>query len=267
MNNKGDKATGPDVVAARRDVPAAEARIAELEAEVAGLRAVLAQTGLSAERFAGLDANELAHERTDHAADAGLARLTAATAEARHGREMAAGRADLVVSKSETEALRSAYAALAESRAALREREERLHLILDSAADYAIFTTDLNRRITSWNAGAERVLGWAESEIIGRPIDVIFTPEDRTAGRPEREAAIALAKGRANNERWHLRKDGTHQRTPARSALHAWGARARGVSCPRRCMWGSEEHGGVGGTGGAAGRRAARAARLRVTAA
>jgi PAS domain S-box-containing protein len=170
---------------------------------------VLAQTGLSAERFAGLDANELAHERTEHDEDAGLARQTAAIAEARHGREVAAGRADLAASKADTNALRSAYAALAESRAALREREERLHLILDSATDYAIFTTDLNRRITSWNAGAERVLGWAESEIIGRCIDVIFTPEDRAAGRPERETAIALAEGRADNERWHLRKDGT----------------------------------------------------------
>src|SRR3712207_8558240 len=44
----------------------------------------------------------------------------------------------------------------------------------------------------SWNAGAERLLGWAEEEIVGRPVDLIFTPEDRAGGVPEREAATAL---------------------------------------------------------------------------
>jgi PAS domain S-box-containing protein len=132
-----------------------------------------------------------------------------AGAEARQGREAAAGRADLGASEGADDALCRANADLAASRAALREREERLRLVLDSAADYAIFTTGLDRRVTSWNAGAERLLGWAEGAIVGRSGDVIFTPEDRAAGAPEREAARALAEGRAENERWHLRKDGS----------------------------------------------------------
>ena len=120
----------------------------------------------------------------------------------------AAGRTDPAASEGADQALRRADAELAASRAALREREERLRLVLDSAADYAIFTTDLERRVSSWNAGAERLLGWAEAEIVGRSGDVIFIPEDRAAGAPEREAARALAEGRAENERWHVRKDG-----------------------------------------------------------
>jgi PAS domain S-box-containing protein len=132
-----------------------------------------------------------------------------AGAEARQGREAAAGRADLGASEGADDALCRANADLAASRAALREREERLRLVLDSAADYAIFTTGLDRRVTSWNAGAERLLGWAEGAIVGRSGDVIFTPEDRAAGAPEREAARALAEGRAENERWHVRRDGS----------------------------------------------------------
>ena len=91
---------------------------------------------------------------------------------------------------------------------ALRASEERLRLILGSATDYAIFTTDLDRRVTTWNEGARRLLGWGE-EMVGRSADCMFTPEDRAMGAPEREAAKALSEGRAENERWHLRKNGT----------------------------------------------------------
>ena len=73
---------------------------------------------------------------------------------------------------------------------ALRASEERLRLILGSATDYAIFTTDLDRRVTTWNEGARRLLGWGE-EMVGRSADFMFTPEDRAMGAPEREAAKA----------------------------------------------------------------------------
>ena len=63
--------------------------------------------------------------------------------------------------------------------------------------------------MTTWNSGAERVLGFAEREIVGSSADVIFTPEDRAANRPELEREQALAEGKASDQRWHLRKDGT----------------------------------------------------------
>ncbi|WP_144404548.1 sensor histidine kinase [Belnapia sp. F-4-1] len=193
---------------AGQDALAFQARIAELEAEVATLRRALAQAGLSAEQAAETHADELAREQTDNATGRRLAKSAAAAVEAQHDRQMAAGRANIAATEADNEALRRANAALTESRAALRERDERMRLILDSATEYAIFTTDLSRRVTSWNAGAERLLGWTETEIIGRSADPIFTPEDRAAGVPEREAATALAEGRAENERWHLRRNG-----------------------------------------------------------
>ncbi|MEA1083490.1 PAS domain S-box protein [Sphingomonas sp. CD22] len=91
----------------------------------------------------------------------------------------------------------------------LRASEERLRLILDSARDYAIVTTDTDRRITSWSAGAEATFEWTEQQAIGRPIDDLFLPEDRRAGIPARECATAAAEGCAPDVRWHLRADGT----------------------------------------------------------
>jgi PAS domain S-box-containing protein len=93
--------------------------------------------------------------------------------------------------------------------AVLRESEERLRLIVASASDYAIFTLDPGRRVTSWSPGAESIFGYAEAEIVGRSADLLFTPEDRAAGAPESEVRTALREGRAADERWHLRMDGT----------------------------------------------------------
>nr|WP_282571916.1 PAS domain S-box protein [Roseomonas acroporae] len=80
---------------------------------------------------------------------------------------------------------------------------------LDSAIDFGIISTDLQGRITVWNRGAENVLGWPEAEMLGQPIDRFFTPEDRAAGVPEAEMRRAERTGRATDERWHLRRDGT----------------------------------------------------------
>ena len=81
--------------------------------------------------------------------------------------------------------------------------------VLDSANDFAIISTDLAGRVSGWNAGAANILGWTEAEILGRPADVIFVPEDRAAGLPEVEMERAARNGRAADERWHRRKDGS----------------------------------------------------------
>ena len=95
------------------------------------------------------------------------------------------------------------------SEEALRRSEERLRLVIENARDYAIFSTDVRRTITSWNSGAERLLGYTESEAVGRLADMIFTPEDRAGGAPEQEARTAMAEEGAADERMHLRKDGS----------------------------------------------------------
>ncbi|HEU5145434.1 MAG TPA: PAS domain S-box protein, partial [Chryseosolibacter sp.] len=92
---------------------------------------------------------------------------------------------------------------------ALKASEERLRLVLEGAKDYAIFTIDTDRRITSWNKGAEAVMGYSEKEIMGQLGDIIFVPEDRAREHPVMEVSKARQFGVAENERWHLRKDGS----------------------------------------------------------
>lgn len=84
-----------------------------------------------------------------------------------------------------------------------------LRAILESAVDYAIVSTDTDGVVTSWSEGASRLLGWTAAEAIGRGIALIFTDEDRASGEPRKEMSAALAEGRADDERWHVRKDGT----------------------------------------------------------
>ena len=100
----------------------------------------------------------------------------------------------------------------AELRRSLREQAEQRLLherILESATDYAIIASDPDGNVTRWNAGAERILGWSEAEMLGQPADRFFTPEDREGDRPRTEMRLAHESGSAPDERWHLRKDGT----------------------------------------------------------
>jgi PAS domain S-box-containing protein len=92
---------------------------------------------------------------------------------------------------------------------ALRESEERLRLMVESAREYAIFSLDPDGKITSWNSGAERLIGYSEEEVLGRSFEIIFTESDREAGQPASELKQALEADRAEDERWHVRRDGS----------------------------------------------------------
>ena len=91
---------------------------------------------------------------------------------------------------------------------ALRESEERLRLLIESAEDYAIFTMTTDNVVNYWNAGAQRIFGYTEEEILGVSADILFTPEDRERGVPKEEMLTAATEGRASDERWHISKNG-----------------------------------------------------------
>jgi PAS domain S-box-containing protein len=93
--------------------------------------------------------------------------------------------------------------------AQLQRSEARLRLVLESVADYAIYTLDLEGRVESWNAGAARMFGYAEDEIIGRPATTLATVEDRERSTDREELRLAHEHGKALDERWHLRRDGS----------------------------------------------------------
>ncbi|MGA9705689.1 ATP-binding protein [Pseudomonas sp.] len=101
-----------------------------------------------------------------------------------------------------------AGALLAERERALRENEERLRLIIDGVKDYGIFALDTEGHVTSWNAGAERIKGYTEQEIIGLHFSVFYLPEE-CPQHPAMALEEATRNGHYMEEGWRCRQDGT----------------------------------------------------------
>jgi PAS domain S-box-containing protein len=93
--------------------------------------------------------------------------------------------------------------------AAQARSAEHLRLLVESAIDFAVLSLDTGGCYDSWSAGAERILGHHEADALGQHSSLIFTREDREDNQPDKEMTTALRDGRAEDERWHLRKDGS----------------------------------------------------------
>ncbi|MEE1880686.1 PAS domain S-box protein [Pseudomonas soli] len=101
---------------------------------------------------------------------------------------------------------------ISQSRAAeerLRQGEERMRLVAESTHDFAIILLDEQGLITDWNTGAALIFGYGKDEVLGHHYQLIFTEQDRASGLPERELRSARLHGRGQDERWHVRKDGS----------------------------------------------------------
>ena len=72
-----------------------------------------------------------------------------------------------------------------------------------------IYMLDPEGRVATWNAGAQRIKGYAPEEIIGQHFSRFYTEEDRAAGEPQRALDTAAREGRFEKEGWRVRKDGT----------------------------------------------------------
>ncbi|HUC10341.1 MAG TPA: PAS domain S-box protein [Stellaceae bacterium] len=86
---------------------------------------------------------------------------------------------------------------------------DRFELLVRAVTDYAIYFLRRDGTIASWNAGAERLKGYTEQEVIGRNFSLFFTLEDRAANKPATALKTAAATGRWEDEGWRVRKDGT----------------------------------------------------------
>ncbi|HKB80990.1 MAG TPA: ATP-binding protein [Thermoanaerobaculia bacterium] len=91
----------------------------------------------------------------------------------------------------------------------LRDAEELCRLLVDSVEDYAIFMLDPEGRVTTWNAGAQRIKGYKSQEIVGHHFSIFYAEEDVSDGKPQRLLALARERGRVKDEGWRVRKDGT----------------------------------------------------------
>jgi PAS domain S-box-containing protein len=96
---------------------------------------------------------------------------------------------------------------LAEARS--REAAEQYKLMVESVTDYAIFMLDQEGRVQTWNEVCERVTGWKAEEVIGSDCRIFATPEDREAGRPEKQMETALTQGAYRGAEVRVRSDGS----------------------------------------------------------
>ncbi len=91
---------------------------------------------------------------------------------------------------------------------ALRQSERQFRLLVNGVSDHALFMLDPNGIVVSWNAGAERIKGYAADEIIGQHYSKFFTEADRREGKPMRALQAAIEHGRYEGEGWRMRRDG-----------------------------------------------------------
>lgn len=87
--------------------------------------------------------------------------------------------------------------------------ERAFELLWQQAPDFAFVVLDRTGTIMAWRAASEAMFGYAEAEMVGRTADILFTEEDRALGLPQLEREVAVSAQRSEDDRWHLRKDGT----------------------------------------------------------
>ncbi len=87
--------------------------------------------------------------------------------------------------------------------------EELLRLLLEQGKDHALLLLDAEDRVVGWLAGAEHIFGYRAEEMLGQPVSRLFTTDDVKRGLSEHELEVTRKNGRAEDDRWRVRKDGT----------------------------------------------------------
>jgi two-component system CheB/CheR fusion protein len=87
--------------------------------------------------------------------------------------------------------------------------EEWLPTLLETTSDFAVIVLERDGTIVSWLGASQRIFGYGANEVLGADFALLFTPEDRARGLDKQERALASTAGRSEDDRWHLRKDGS----------------------------------------------------------
>jgi PAS domain S-box-containing protein len=88
-------------------------------------------------------------------------------------------------------------------------KKDRFEQLMEKVTDFGIFFVDPEGIIEEWNVGAERLFGIPRREAVGQNANIIFVEEDRATGRSAEEMRLAAEKGSAEDQRWHVRRDGS----------------------------------------------------------
>lgn len=87
--------------------------------------------------------------------------------------------------------------------------QEIFRLLVGAVEEYAIFAMALDGTILTWNAGAQRLKGYAPDEVIGTNFRRFYTKPDTDRNHPENELRLAIQNGKYEEEGWRVKKDGT----------------------------------------------------------
>jgi PAS domain S-box-containing protein len=98
---------------------------------------------------------------------------------------------------------------LAQSQAALKSFKRHYQIFVESVSDHAVFVLNAAGNVATWNKTAQKVIGYNADEIIGKHFSVLYRPDERRAGEPNRALELAGRKGRCEVEGWRIRKNGT----------------------------------------------------------
>jgi len=98
---------------------------------------------------------------------------------------------------------------LGQTQLAFKSAKRHFQIFIDGVADYAIFVLDTSGHVASWNSSAERIIGYKTEEIIGKHFGILYRPDERRAGEPNRAFELAIQTGKHEVEGWRIRKNGT----------------------------------------------------------
>jgi PAS domain S-box-containing protein len=92
---------------------------------------------------------------------------------------------------------------------ALNSAKRHFQILIEGVVDYAIFAVDKEGHVTSWNSAAQKIVGYTVEEIIGKNFGLIYRPDERRAGAPNRALELAIQSGKQEVEGWRIKKNGT----------------------------------------------------------
>ncbi len=98
---------------------------------------------------------------------------------------------------------------LDQTQSAFKDAKRRFQIFIEGVTDYAIFLLDTSGHVASWNGTAQHIIGYKKDEIVGKHFGILYRPDERRAGEPNRALELAIRNGKHEVEGWRIRKNGT----------------------------------------------------------
>jgi PAS domain S-box-containing protein len=96
-----------------------------------------------------------------------------------------------------------------ETKLAFERSKRHFQILIEGVVDHAVFLLDRSGRVASWNSTAQQIIGYTADEIIGKHFGVLYRPDERRAGEPNRVLELAIKNGKHAVEGWRIKKNGT----------------------------------------------------------